>query len=262
MNVLESTSWRAGVAARWTARLAGGLMFLFFLAFFFGEGPPDLSRLSSTEWLQAIGLFALFLGLPVAWKWEGLGGLMTVAGFGFMVAVRSTNLQRWSLFVPALVGAVHLASWGRLRTGAPPNLVPWRLPQPVLVTLVAVPAGFLLLCTNEIFGQPPLMTPTLRPGNDLAGDWHGTGPIAVDFVIGQNAVVTGAIGGGAITEGKITYGRTWFGRFMHFNTAYRITGKLSGERFSAPFDLFGDTIDGSLFLQQRPTRLILNRPQP
>jgi len=46
-------------------------MFLLFLAFFFGEGPPDLSRLTSAERIQALAMVALFLGLVIAWKWEG-----------------------------------------------------------------------------------------------------------------------------------------------------------------------------------------------
>src|ERR1039458_10084240 len=49
MHALQIASWRIAVAGRWTARIAGTLLFLLFLAFFFGEGPPDLSRLTSTE---------------------------------------------------------------------------------------------------------------------------------------------------------------------------------------------------------------------
>ena len=262
MNALEAASWRAAVIGRWTARIAGTLMFLLFLTFFFGEGPPDLSRLTSAERLQMLGLAALFLGLPIAWKWEGLGGLITVAGFGFQGALSAGNLQRWVLYVPALAGAAHLASWARLRLAAPAGLVPWRLPRSVVVSLLAVSAVFLLLCANEMFGQPPLMTPTLHPDSGLVGTWRGGGSNSVEFVIHSDGSVTGAVGEAAITAGHIRYGRSWFGRLMHINAPYLVTGKLSGDRFTAPFRRAGDTLDGALFLQNRPMHVMLTRRQP
>ena len=259
MSAFEAASWRAAVIGRWTARIAGTLMFLLFLAFFFGEGPPALSRLTSAERLQALGVAALFLGLPIAWKWEGLGGLMTVAGFGFLAAVSAGNLQRWVLLVPAFAGAVHLACWGRLKTVAPAGLGPWRLPQSVVISFLAVLGLFLLLFANEIFGQPPLMTPTLRPGDGLAGSWQAAGTVPVAFLIHPDGSVTGTVGEAAIAEGRIVYGRSWFGRLLHINAPYLVSGKLSGERFTVPIEQAGDSLDGSLFLSNRPTHIVLTR---
>src|ERR1039457_2149074 len=153
MHALEIVSWRVAVAGRWTARILGTLMFLLFLAFFFGEGPPHLSSLTSTERLQFLCIASLFLGLVIAWKWEGLGGLITLAGFTFLVAINASHLRMWALCVPAIVGVVHLASWGRLRVGAPVYLTPWRLPRLIVISLLATLAVFLLLCANEMFGQ-------------------------------------------------------------------------------------------------------------
>ena len=100
MNALRIASWRAAVIGRWTACILGTLMFLLFLVFFFGEGPPHLSSLTSTERLQFLCMATLFLGLVVAWKWEGLGGFVTVAGFIFLVAIdarQPTRRQRLRL---------------------------------------------------------------------------------------------------------------------------------------------------------------------
>ena len=165
------------------------------------------------------------------------GGLVTVAGFGLLAILSATNLHMWILWVPAIAGAVHVASWGRLRTDAPATLVPWRLPLAVTVSLVAVLAAFLLLCANEIFGQPPLMTPPLHPGKSLAVNWQTNG---VALFVHADGSLTGTIGETAITGGRITYGRSWFGRLLHMNSPYRITGKLSGAPFTAPFDYTGD----------------------
>jgi hypothetical protein len=262
MNALEAVSWRAAVIGRWTAGIAGTLMFLLFLAFFFGEGPPDLSRLTLGERLQALGMAALFLGLPIAWKWEGLGGLITIAGFGLLAAISATNVHLRVLYVPALTGAVHLVCWGRLRMAAPNGLAPWHLPRFVAISLVAVLAVFVLLCANEIFGQPPLMTPTLHPDDGLVGSWHGANSISVEFLIHADSSVTGAVGAATITAGHVIYGRSWFGRLLHINSPYLITGKLSGERFTAPLQPAGEALDCSLFLRNRPTHVMLTRRQP
>jgi len=262
MNAFELVSWRAAVIGRWTACIAGTLRFLFFLAFFFGEGPPDLSRLTLDERLQALGVAAVFFGLPIAWKWEGLGGLITVAGFGFLAAISATNVHRWVLCVPALTGAAHLASWARLRMTPPSSLSPWRLPRFVAVFLPAALTIFVLLCANEIFGQPPLMTPALRPDNGLVGSWHGADSVSVEFLIHADSSVTGTVGGAAIIAGHIIYGQSWFGRLLHINSPYLVIGKLSGDRFTAPFEPIGEVLDGSLFLRKRPMHVMLTRRQP
>ena len=145
---------------------------------------------------------------------------------------------------------------------APASLVPWRLPRSAAVSLLAALAVFLLLCANEMFGQPPLMTPTLHPGDGLAGNWHGAGSISVEFLIHWDGSVTGSVGEAAITAGHITYGRSWFGRLLHMNSPYRVTGRLSGGRFTAPFQRTGDVLDGSLFLRNRPVHVMLIRRQP
>src|ERR1039457_3438524 len=204
MHALEIVSWRVAVAGRWTARILGTLMFLLFLAFFFGEGPPHLSSLTSTERLQFLCIADLFLGLVIAWKWEGLGGLITVAAFSFLVAINANHLRMWALCVPAIVGAVHIASWARLRVGVPAGLAPWHVPRSAVISLVAALAVFLLLCANEMFGQPPLLTPTLRPDSGLLGAWHGipareltepaTNSIPVEFIIHPDGSVTGMVG--------------------------------------------------------------------
>src|ERR1039458_6092362 len=227
MNALLITSWRVAVAGRWTARLAGTLLFLFFVAFFFGEGPPHLSMLTSTERLQFLCIAGLFLGLAIAWKWEGLGGLVTVAGYTFLVAIDASHLRMWALCAPAVVGAMHIASWGRLRVGQPAGLVPWTVPRSVVMSLVAALAVFLLLCANEMFGQPPLMTPPLHPDARLAGAWYGIpsrpradsagDSISVEFIIHTDGAVTGAVGNAAVRAGRITCGRSWFGQLVHIN---------------------------------------------
>jgi hypothetical protein len=174
MATLAITTWRAAVLGRWTSRILGTLLVLLFLALLFGEGPPNPFKLTNAEKLQFLGMIALFLGLVLAWKWEGLGGLLSVGGFVLLVALGRSHLTMWAFWSPAAVGLVHTVCWARLRIAAPPNLVPWHLSRLLLAAFLTALALFLCLCANEIFGNPSLMTPSLQPSPALVGVWHAT----------------------------------------------------------------------------------------
>jgi hypothetical protein len=260
MVALQTVTWRAATLGRWIALILGSLMVLLFLAFFFGEGPPRLSALTAVDGLLFAAMGALFLGLALAWKWEGLGGLLSVAGFAALVATGRIHLRVWTLDAPAAIAVVHLACWWRLRAGPPAALPSWRVSRTALLSLGAALAIFLLLCANEMFGQPPLMTPALHPSADLLGAWTQTAPIAVRLTIHQDASVTGTIAGTAIAAADIRYGRSWFGRLLHCNADYVIRGKLSERAFAAPLMAAGQHLDGSLFRDNLPIRLKLRKP--
>lgn len=259
MLTLESVTWRAAVLGRWTALIAGTLMVLFFLVVFFGEGPPHFSALTAAEKIQFAAMGALFLGLAAAWKWEALGGLLAVAGFAALVAISRSHLRLWAFDAPAVVAVVHIACRWRLRAGPPAGLAPWRLSRNTLLGLGAPLAIFLLLCANEIFGQPPLMTPSLHPSGNLLGTWTQTVPFEALMTIHEDASVTGTVTGVAITGAHIAFGRSWFGRLLHWNADYVIRGRLSGSDFTAPLMATGQRLAGSLFRDNRPRSLTLRK---
>ncbi len=95
------------------------------------------------------------------------------------------------------------------------------IPRGVVVSVSAVLGLFLLLCANEIFGNPPLTTPDLRPGTELVGTWSSGDKT---LTIRSDGTVTGTI------VGTIRYNRTWFGKLMHWRTDYIIQAH-------GPFDL-------------------------
>lgn len=262
MSTLTSITWHVAVILRWMALIAGTILFLFFLAFFFGEGPPKLANLTATERVQMLGVSALFCGLMVSWKWQGAGGLISLCAFGILVAMNPSHRTAWGLYTPAVVGLLHVLCWMRLRTGAPAGLTRWRLPRPVVVFAGTALGVFILLCVNELFGQPPLMTPRLSPGRELAGEWISNGPPQVEIIVHSDGTVTGDVGHTAISGGKIVYGRSWFGRMMQMNSPYRVLGKVAGKQFSAPLHPAGETLEGALFLGDRPARITLSRRLP
>jgi len=85
---------RVATIIRWIARIWGGLC-LFFLIFMVGahvigaiSGTSDGAGFSSTQELISFLFFpiSIMIGLGLAWKWDGLGGLITILGIvGFHI---------------------------------------------------------------------------------------------------------------------------------------------------------------------------------
>ena len=275
----------AATAGRWTARIAGTLLFLFFLAFFFGEGFPNLFRTAARENLLFLAMAALFAGLALAWKWEGWGGLFSIAGFILLGILERKPLETPFLRLPAMVGVVHLVCWWALRVTAPPPGAAWVNPFAGKAWRIFYIAGgaalgiFVLLCANEMFANPPLMTAPLHPGPEIAGTWRAlvTGPrgrplatpIDVVLTIHPDASVSGTVGPATLLGGRIFNNRSWFGKLMHWREDYGIEGKLTetlrlydnvaDDRFSAGLERRGPNLEGSLVVAQFPLRLALKK---
>lgn len=220
-------------------------MTLLFLAFLVGEGPPHLSALTGREGFMFLGVFGMVVGLSLAWKWEGLGGLVTVAGYGLFLLIDPKAISATFFLLCAACGLLHLVCWWGLRG----TVGGMRLP----VALWAALGIFVLLCANEMFGNPPLMTPPLKPADNLVGSWQAEpGKVEVIFLIRPDASVAGNLGADPLTGAHVTRNKSWFGRFMHWRTDYLIQGTVSGQPFSAPFDLRGDDLKGAFFLSGKP----------
>jgi hypothetical protein len=259
MVALQTVTWRAAVIGRWLALVLGSLLLLLFLVFFFGEGPPRFNELPTAEKLGFAAVGAMCLGLALAAKWEGAGGLITILGYLAFFAGHQAYQKLGVFDAVAIVGGIHVLCWLRLRTGRPQALVPWRLPRDIAWTLAAVLLVLLVLAANEMFGQPPLMTPSLRPSANLQGAWTQAAPVDAALTIHGDASVTGTIDGAAITHARITYGRSWFGRLLHWNADYVIRGRSTNGDFAAPLMASNADLNGSLFREGRPTRLYLTR---
>lgn len=272
MNPIPTLTWHTALAGRWTARILGSLMVLFILAFVFGEGPPPLLRMTAREQLYAVGMACLFLGLVVAWFREGWGGLLSLLGWALLALLAKKPAWDLPFSIPMAIGLLHLLCWWRLRgpipTPAPVDLTAMPLVRSMVLVLSIALVVFILLCANEIFGQPPLMTPAGPPPPGMVGTWTANltvvarrplpEEIPVVFAIGLDGSVTGTVGNAAVIDARLVANRSWFGRLMHWRTPYELRGALSqevrsyggivGDRFSAPLDPKGSELDGALFL--------------
>ena len=287
MAPFSNPTWQAAVAGRLTARILGTLMVLFLLAFVFGEGLPRFSEMTGRERLYSLGLGGLFLGLILAWRWEGWGGLLSVLGWGFLAVPGRRPPSDLVLTLPAAVGLLHLLCWWRLRGSAPPagpvDAAKSARTRTLFAVLWTTLAAFLVLCANEMFGQPPLMTPVGPPAAEMVGTWQASlttvsrqplpDEIPVAFTIGPDGSVSGSIGRATLTNGRFVRNRSWFGRLLNWRTEYQIRGTLSrvvesyggtaGDRFSAPLQPRGAELHGALFLSHpgapKPLGLDLKR---
>ncbi len=97
--------------ARWTTRIIGTLLLLLIAIFAIGEGVPNPIILSPRELLLFAALTTMIIGLVLAFRWEGIGGLLILGGFAFFSIVN----QRISLnivFLPwLLTGLIYLGCW-------------------------------------------------------------------------------------------------------------------------------------------------------
>jgi hypothetical protein len=286
MMTLENLTWQGAVTGRWIARISGTLMVLFLLAFLIGEGPPSVARMTTREQLYTLGFGTLFAGLVIAWFWEGWGGLLSLSGWAFLAVLAGKPPWDLPFSIPAAAGLLHVLCWWRLRTPAtslePVSAAMGRFK--ILYVLLWVSLGtFILLSANELFGHPPLMTPSGRQAAEMVGTWYATlttvsqqplpHEILAVLTIGPDGSVTGVIGSAEVISGRLERNRSWFGRLMNWRTDYLIRGTLSrvvesyggtrGDHFSAPMNFDGKDLAGSLFLSHpgapKPLGLRLRR---
>jgi tRNA A-37 threonylcarbamoyl transferase component Bud32 len=101
-------SWITHV--RWTARLLGTLLLLFYAFFVFGQGfPPILSQPAGVQ-LNFIGLSLMLAGFVIGWKRDGAAALLIALGWAVWHA--SEGSFDLSIFhLPLLIAALYASCW-------------------------------------------------------------------------------------------------------------------------------------------------------
>ncbi len=99
--------------ARWIACVVGTAILALIVAFAVGEGLPNPFNQPLDVTLLSVAMLAMVVGFAVAWKWEGVGGILVLSGLAFFAIVNhGVNLN--VVFGPMLVvGLLYLAcgSW-------------------------------------------------------------------------------------------------------------------------------------------------------
>ena len=104
-------------ALRWTARIVGGLVLITVVSIAIGECYPNPLTLKTGELVSSALMLAMILGIPVAWRWELVGGGMLVTGYVAFLAVESIARGKCAFFsftffdLFLLLGLLNLSVW-------------------------------------------------------------------------------------------------------------------------------------------------------
>lgn len=103
-------------AIRWGARISGSLILafvlFFLLAHLFGEDESGNGFGNTSEIISFIFFpISTVLGLSLAFKWEGLGGIITLSGMIGLFIVRPDLLGSFYIMIPVIPGALYTIYW-------------------------------------------------------------------------------------------------------------------------------------------------------
>ncbi len=100
---------------RWLTRILGILLIFVIVLFAVGERLPNPFALTANEQLGFVALIIMLTGLILAWKFEGMGGLLVIIGYIFFVALNSKILGAGVFMIFPIVGLSFLFCWQRTR---------------------------------------------------------------------------------------------------------------------------------------------------
>ncbi len=108
---------------RWTARIIGLLVLISLLAFTLIAGLPRMANMDWASFVHFLSFLVMVSGLFLAWKWEGLGSVVILGGFGAFFVLNWTlwgsPALGWVFALFPVVGLLHLYCWRQdRRTGS------------------------------------------------------------------------------------------------------------------------------------------------
>lgn len=109
---------------RWIARITGSLILAFVLffifAYLFGEDQSGNGFQNTSEIIAFIFFpVSMVLGLSLAFKWEGLGGFITIIGMIGLFIIRPDLLHNFYMAIPLIPGSLYFIYWLMTRKNLP-----------------------------------------------------------------------------------------------------------------------------------------------
>lgn len=101
---------------RWVARILGSLILAFILFFLlahiFGEDESGNGFRNTKEVISFLFFpISTLIGLSLAFKWEGLGGIITIIGMIGLFVVRPDLLNGIYMAIPIIPGILYTIYW-------------------------------------------------------------------------------------------------------------------------------------------------------
>ena len=101
---------------RATARFLGSVLFLMIIMFAIGEGIPNPFALSLAEAITFFSFIIMLGGLILAWRMEGIGGLVVLFGYFVFVILNPFSFPGGIIFMFPLTGILFVIYWWITKT--------------------------------------------------------------------------------------------------------------------------------------------------
>ena len=96
---------------RWIARVIGIVLVGLVILIAIGEGVPNLFTQPFVIQIGFLALTLVLLGFLLAWRWEFMGGILSLAGWVSFIAAERINWRHSSFFILlAIPGLLFLSS--------------------------------------------------------------------------------------------------------------------------------------------------------
>lgn len=120
MKHVASASTRSVIIIRWLARIIGTLSVAVFLFLFVAESvEKGRIAIESDRIPMTAFMLLVFIGLIIAWKWEGLGGAMALGGLiAFNILAPASVAKGGNFVVTGLYGLpalLYIFCWWQTR---------------------------------------------------------------------------------------------------------------------------------------------------
>jgi hypothetical protein len=98
---------------RWIARTLSVLILAFHIASFLGD--RSSVTLTAMDTIKLILWAIILLGMIIAWKWEGIGGLIIIGGFIIQGIINPIIFSAWVMWIAPFTGILFLIYWTQSR---------------------------------------------------------------------------------------------------------------------------------------------------
>ncbi len=103
--------------ARWAARILSVLILIFWgfflIAHLLGGGEEASRPLNASDYVGLITMGAWLVGLAIAWKWEFIGGMVTLVAYAIAAVVNWRVLSFPFVLIPITAGFFLVSWWMR-----------------------------------------------------------------------------------------------------------------------------------------------------
>lgn len=215
----------AGNVVRWSARVLGGLLAVFFFAFLIPEAVGgEWGGIAVADAVALTAIVVMVVALVVGWFWEGVAaGTLLVGSAVLAIATGRPVLLIPPYFLFPVLGLMFaFCFWRSRKTGLGPEAGRRRdvrrlaILAGALLGLMAIAAGLVVLMSipGSVTAAPPEWVGEWRGEFDVIQRWWPAGVQPVILIIRPDGRVEGSLGDAVLVNGQMRERNRieiWFG---------------------------------------------------